>query len=218
MTFTPRTLISVLTLAALVGSGAPVFAHAARLNTQALHTANKITQTDSTMRDLWLGHAFWVRAVVVENINGNAAAAAAAENAAVNNAKFLSAALEPFYGKPASEKTFALLAGHYTAVKQYLLATKAKDSAARDAARNAMFENADQIATFLSTANPHLPVDALRGMLLAHGGHHVVQIQQLENKEYAQEVQTWDAMKNHMYGIADAMTFALAKQFPDRFK
>jgi len=218
MTFTPKALISALALAALMGSGAPAFAHAAHAGAEGLHTANKITQTDSAMRDLWLGHAFWVRAVVVETINGNTAAATAAENAAVDNAKSLAAALEPFYGKPASEKTFTLLAGHYTAVKQYLLATKAKDSAAQDTARKAMFDNADQIATFLSTANPHLPIEALRGMLLAHGGHHVVQIQQLENNEYAQEVQTWDAMKNHMYGIADAMTFALAKQFPDRFK
>lgn len=218
MTSTPKALFSALTLVALMGSGGPAFAHAAHASMASLHTANKITQTDSAMRDLWLGHAFWVRAVVVETINGNSSAATAAENAAVDNAHALAAALEPFYGKPASEKTFTLLAGHYTAVKQYLLATKAKDSAAQDTARKAMFDNADQIATFLSTANPHLPIDALRGMLLAHGGHHVVQIQQLDNNEYAQEVQTWDAMKNHMYGIADAMTFALAKQFPDRFK
>jgi REP element-mobilizing transposase RayT len=218
MTFTPKTLVSALTLAALMGSGAPAFAHAAHASTQNLHATNKITQTDSAMRDLWLGHAFWVRAVVVETINGNSSAATAAENAAVANAHALAAALEPFYGKPASEKTFALLAGHYTAVKQYLLATKAKDSTAQDAARKAMFDNADHIAGFLSSANPHLPIDALRGMLLAHGGHHVVQIQQLQNKEYAQEVQTWEAMKDHMYGIADAMTYALAKQFPNRFK
>jgi hypothetical protein len=218
MTFTPKALISSLALAALMGSGAPALSHSAHTSTESSHIANKITQTDSTMRDLWLGHAFWVRAVVVETINGNTAAAAAAENAAVNNAKSLSAALDPFYGKPASEKTFALLADHYAAVKRYLLATKAKDSAAQDTARKAMFDNADQIAAFLSTANPHLPIDALRSMLLAHGGHHVVQIQQLMNNEYTQEVQTWEAMKDHMYSIADAMTFALAKQFPNRFK
>ena len=207
-----------LALTVLMGASAPAFAHATHTRAEAAQAINQVTQTDLVMRDLWLGHAFWVRMVVVQTLGGNVAAAAVAENAAVNNAKSLSAALEPFYGKPASEKTFTLLAGHYTAVKQYLLATKAKDSAAQDEARKAMFDNAEQIATFLSTANPHLPIDALRGMLLAHGGHHVVQIQQLQNNEYKEEVQTWDAMKDHMYSIADAMTYALAKQFPARFK
>lgn len=55
-------------------------------------------------------------------------------------------------------------------------------------------------------------------MLLAHGGHHVQQIQQIADKQYVQEAQTWDAMKNHMYGIADALTLAIARQFPARFE
>lgn len=218
MTSTPKAIFSAIALAALMGAGTPVLAHTPLGNAEQLHANNPVTQTDAAMRDLWLGHAFWVRMVVVETINGNKAAATAAENAAVSNAQSLAAALEPFYGKPASEKVFTLLAGHYTAVKQYVLATQAKDSKGQNAARQAMFDNADQIAVFLSAANPHLPLDGLRGMLLAHGGHHVLQIQQLEQREYAQEAQTWDAMKSHMYGIADAMTLAIAKQFPTRFE
>ncbi len=218
MTLPPKTIFSAIALAALMGAGTPAFAQPPHGHSEQLHASNKITQTDAAMRDLWLGHAFWVRAVVLETINDNPMAATAAENAAVRNAQSLAAALEPFYGKPASEKVFTLLAGHYTAVKQYLLATKAQNSQGQDAARQAMLDNADQIAVFLSAANPHLPLDGLRGMLLAHGGHHVLQIQQLEQREYAQEAQTWDAMKGHMYGIADAMTFAIAKQFPARFE
>jgi hypothetical protein len=52
---------------------------------------------------------------------------------------------------------------------------------------------------------------------LAHGGHHVQQIQQIKAKQYAEEARTWSAMKDHMYVIADALTGALAKQFPDKF-
>ena len=94
------------------------------------------------------------------------------------------------------------MAGHYGAVKQYLLAARATDTAGQEAGRQAMFKNAEQIATFLSSANPHLPIDALRGMLLAHGGHHILQIQQMIGKQHVQEAQTWEAMKDHMYAIA----------------
>jgi len=58
----------------------------------------------------------------------------------------------------------------------------------------------------------------VRGLLTAHGGHHVQQIQQLHAKQYAEEARTWDAMKNHMYVIADALTNAIAKQFPEKFR
>jgi hypothetical protein len=39
----------------------------------------------------------------------------------------------------------------------------------------------------------------------------------LRDKQYVQEAKTWDAMKNHMYVIADAMAAALVKQFPAKF-
>ena len=78
-------------------------------------------------------------------------------------------------------------------------------------------DNAGEIAVFLSGANPNLPFDTLNGLLLAHGGHHIQQILQLHDKQYQREAQTWEAMKGHMYVIADALAGALAKQFPAKF-
>ncbi|MCI0452982.1 MAG: hypothetical protein L0Z51_11445 [Candidatus Latescibacteria bacterium] len=45
----------------------------------------------------------------------------------------------------------------------------------------------------------------------------MTQIQQLRAKQYDQEAQTWEAMKGHMYVIADTLAGALAKQFPAKF-
>jgi hypothetical protein len=77
--------------------------------------------------------------------------------------------------------------------------------------------NADEIASFLSKANPYLPKDTLQSLLLAHGGHHIQQIQQLKDGKYEAEAQTWDEMKKHVYQIADATADALAKQFAKKF-
>jgi hypothetical protein len=160
---------------------------------------------------------FWVRNVVIETLAKNGAARAAAENEVVANAKQIAAAIEPYYGQAASDELFGLLAGHYGAVKQYLEATVAGSAAKQDAALKNLTDNAGEIASFLSGANPNLPLDTLRGLLIAHGGHHIQQIRQLENKQYAQEAQTWQAMKQHMYVIADALAGAIAKQFPAKF-
>jgi hypothetical protein len=177
----------------------------------------KVNETGAALRDLWVGHVFWVRNVVVSTFAGKRPAAAAAEQEVVANAKRIAAAIEPYYGKDASEKLFGLLAGHYGAIKQYLEATAAGDKGKQDAAFKSLATNATEISRFLSGANPNLRFDTLNGLLLAHGGHHVQQIQQVHSKQYAEEAQTWNAMKGHMYVIADALAEAIAKQFPKQF-
>ncbi len=213
-----QSLIATSILVALLVPVAPAFAqHAEHVVIAQAPAAAKVAETGAALRDLWVGHVFWVRNVVVDTIAGNKKAAAAAEKEVVANARQIAGAIEPYYGKEASEKLFGLLAGHYGAVKQYLDATAAGSKAKQDAAVKNLTGNATGIAKFLSGANPNLPFETLNGLLLAHGGHHIQEIQQLKGKEYAQEAQTWEAMKKHMYVIADALAGALAKQFPAKF-
>lgn len=213
-----RSVIAASIAAAFLAPAAPVFAqHAEHVAVAQAPAPAKVAETGAVLRDLWVGHVFWVRNVVVDTFAGNKAAAAAAEKEVVANARQIAAAIETYYGKEASEKLFGLLAGHYGAVKQYLDATTAGSKAKQDSAVRNLTGNATEIAKFLSGANPNLPFDTLNGLLLAHGGHHIQEIQQLKSKEYAQEAQTWEAMKKHMYVIADALAGALAKQFPAKF-
>lgn len=177
----------------------------------------KVATTKAALRDLWIGHVFWVRNVVVATFDHNKAAEAEAENQVVANAKAIAGVLEPYYGADAKDKMFKLLAGHWGAVKAYLDATVANDKKKQDAATQQLLANADEIATFLSTANPNLPKETLVSLLQAHGGHHIAQIQQLQAKKYADEAKTWGDMTQHMYTIADALVDGIAKQFPDKF-
>lgn len=177
----------------------------------------KTFQTAVELRDLWLGHIFWVRNVSVAAINKNDSAVKTSEKQAVANAQAIAASIEPFYGAPARDKFFKLLAGHYGAVKAYLDAAVARDVSAQAKATQSLTSNADEIATFLSQANPYLSKEALQGLLLAHGSHHIQQIQQLSDRNYDAEAQTWEEMKKHVYQIADATADALAKQFAKKF-
>lgn len=136
----------------------------------------------------------------------------------VANAKAIAGAIEPFYGAAASETLFGLLAGHWGAISDYLDATRADSKADQDAAFEQLVANANEIAQFLGSANPHLPVDTLRSLLTAHGSHHVQQIQQFDAGQFEQEAETWAMMKDHMYVIADALAGGIARQFPDKFR
>ena len=177
-----------------------------------------VAATQDALRDLWIGHVFWVRDVVDARLEDNGKQAKAAEQQVVANAQAIAGAIEPFYGADASDRLFELLAGHWGAISDYLDATLADRSSRQDRAADRLAANARDIAAFLSSANPNWPEETLRGLLATHGAHHVQQIQQLHAEQYEEEAATWAAMKDHMYVIADALTAGLAKQFPDKFE
>jgi hypothetical protein len=212
-----RTIVTILPALAFASllAASPVQAD---MQMSALPTGSaKVLETDAALRNLWVDHVFWVRNVVIATLGKQAAAAKVAEGEVVANAHGLADAIKPFYGDKAGDALFQLLAGHYGAIKAYLTATAAGDKKGQDKATADLLANADKIATFLSSANPNLPKDTVLGLLQAHGGHHINQIQQLKAGQYAEEAQTWAAMQEHMYVIADALTGAIAKQFPDKF-
>lgn len=178
----------------------------------------KTVELRLALRDLWISHIFWVRNEVLMTKLGNTDAAKAAGDKAVENAKAIAGSVSPFYGQAASDKLFGLLAGHYGAVKEYMGAVYAGKKDAQDAATAQMKKNADEIAAFLSGANPNnWPKETLASALLAHVGHHMAQIDQLNANDYAGEANTWEAMKKHMYVIADVLAGGIVKQFPKKF-
>jgi hypothetical protein len=176
-----------------------------------------VLETKMALRDLWVEHAFWIRSYVLATDAGDEAQRKVAEDEVVNNAKALAATIAPFYGQAAADSLLKLLAGHWTAVRDYNTATVKHSKAGQDRAVKAITANAHEIARFLGGANPYLPEDAVFGLLSAHGAHHVAQINQIAANDFRSEARTWEAMRKHMLVIADSISDALARQFPDRF-
>ena len=178
----------------------------------------RVAEMQKDFRDLWLGHIFMIQHVVLVNVINDSAAREAADKQVLANAKQIANTFKPFYGEARSEKLFTLLSGHYAAVKEYSEATIAANMRQQDAALSRMGTNADDIDVFFNGVNPHhLPKGTIRGLIEAHGAHHVLQINQYKKKEYAKLEETWSIMRQHVYVIADTLTTALAKQFPDKF-
>jgi len=177
----------------------------------------KAVELRETLRDLWVGHIFWVRNVALTTKLGDAEAAKVAEENVVKNAHEIADAVIPFYGKEAANRLFGLLAGHYGAIKEYMTASYAENKEGKDVAFDKLKKNAEEIAAFLSSANPNWPKETLVSLLLAHGGHHVAQINAFEEKNFSSEAQIWNAMIKHIYVIADALGKGIVKQFPKKF-
>ena len=82
-----QSLLAAAILAAFLAPAAPAFAqHAGHAVVAQAPATAKVAETGAALRDLWLGHAFWVRNVAVDTFAGNKAAAAAGEVHATDEA------------------------------------------------------------------------------------------------------------------------------------
>jgi hypothetical protein len=176
-----------------------------------------VAELQQNLRDLWVGHIFWVRHVVSNIATNDPEERDAAEKEVETNTRQIASTMTPFYGEVASEKLFSLLDANIDAVREYSEATTSGDKRQQDAALAHLASNADEIADFLSHLNPYLQKDIVRGLIATHGAHHVLQINQYKAKDYAPIGATWPMMRQHIYVIADTLTTALAKQFPSKF-
>ncbi len=205
-----------LVLLALAAGGQPAVQASTPTSPPATAAAPAAPKLHAALRGLWQGHVAHTRAYALAVKAGDAAAARQAGDDVVSNATAIADAVAGFYGKEAGTRMLQLLAGHWGAVKAMTDAEHAGDSPAHAAALQDLTRNAGEIARFLAAANPHLGEDALRGLLMAHGGHHVAQIGEIMRGDSAAEAQTWKAMQAHMDVIANALADAIARQFPDK--
>jgi hypothetical protein len=170
----------------------------------------------AAMRELWHGHIVHTREYAMAVHAHKDADQKKAADAVVANAKQISDAVAGFYGKPGGDRMLELLGAHWAGVQSLTDARGKADAAAADKAMSDLTINAGDIAKFLSGANPNLPNDTVRGLMLAHVAHHSQQIQQIMAGDTQGEAATWAAMQQHMDTLADALAGAIAKQFPDK--
>jgi hypothetical protein len=168
------------------------------------------------LRALWHGHVEQTREYAMAVKADDKAHADKSAAGVVANATSISKAVASFYGAPAGDEMLRLLGGHWGGVKALTDAQHKADEAGVQKAMDGLIANAGEIAVFLAGANPNLPEDTVRGLLVAHGGHHAAQVKQIMAGDTAGEAVTWTAMQAHMDVIADALAAAIAKQFPDK--
>ena len=202
--------VLVLALAVLVGSDG---------ESRAAGDVNpaRVTEMKKDFRDLWLGHIYWVQHTVLNSATRSLAERDAVKKKIDANTKQIANTIAPFYGEARSQQFLNLLDLNISAVREYSEATVAGNKSQQDAALVRLASNADDFGAFFSSINPHLSESTVRGLIAAHGAHHVLQINQYQKKDYAHLDETWKMMRKHVYVIADTLTDALVKQFPDKF-
>ncbi len=168
------------------------------------------------LRDLWVDHTGWTRNYIISFIAGLPDTNLVAERL-LKNQEDIGNAIKPFYGTQAANELTSLLKAHITGAVELLKAAKAGNTTGAAAAEKKWYENADQIATFLSRANPNWSKEALKNMLDNHLALTKAEAVARLTGNYADDIATYDKVRQEANMMSDALVNGIVKQFPNKF-
>jgi hypothetical protein len=168
------------------------------------------------MRDLWADHVVWTRAYIVAAVADDPSASSALARL-MRNQEELGSAIAPYYGGPAGARLTALLKEHISIAGELVGAAKARDDAKVKGADARWHRNAEEIATFLSEANPNWNRGDLVRMLNEHLALTTQEATLRLQKNWREDTATFDRIYDQAMMMADALSDGVIRQFPARF-
>jgi len=169
------------------------------------------------MRSLWEQHVEWTRMYII-SAAANLPDKEATTNRLLQNQVDIGNAVAEYYGRPAGDQLTGLLKSHILIAADLVNAAKAGDKAGVDATNHKWRENAEDIAKFLSGANPgNWSKKTLENMLLKHLDQTLSEATHRLHGDYAADARDYDAIEQHALMMADALSDGIIKQFPMKF-
>lgn len=172
---------------------------------------------DQQMRKLWEDHITWTRLFIV-SAAANLPDESATANRLFQNQVDIGDAIKPFYGDAAGNQLTALLHDHIVLAAQIIAAAKAGDSAGVASASAAWYANANQIAEFLSSANPkNWPLDQMRAMMKSHLDLTLQEAVDRLNGNFPADIADYERVHVEILAMADVLSDGIIAQFPQKF-
>ena len=200
-------VIALVTFALLVPAGAAP--------SMTMSAADKL---HSDMRKLWEDHITWTRLYIVSVAAGLPDKDATAQRL-IQNQVDIGNAIKPYYGDAAGTKLTELLKEHILGAADLLAAAKAGNQAEVAKQKARWSKNADDIAVFLSGANPkNWPESTMKAEMKMHLDLTLKEALDRFGGKYADDIKDYDDVHAHILKLADTLTNGITAQFPDKFK
>lgn len=169
------------------------------------------------VRKLWEDHVTWTRVYIISALAGLPEADTAAQRLLQNQVD-IGDALKPFYGDPAGSQLTALLKDHILTAAGLLAAAKSGDNAKVESVSKSWYDNANQIAGFLNSANPDgWPLSDMQSMMKTHLDLTLEEATARLKGDWAGDVAAYDKVHAEILGMADMLAEGIIQQFPDKF-
>ena len=170
------------------------------------------------MRKLWEDHITWTRIFII-SAAADLPDKAAATDRLLQNQVDIGNAIKPYYGDAAGNQLTTLLKEHITTAAEVVTAAKAGDKAKQDDATKRWFTNADQIADFLSKANPKSwPQAEMRKMMRDHLNLTTEEVVARLQGNWAADIAAYDKVHDQILHMADMLSAGIISQHAAKFK
>jgi len=169
------------------------------------------------MRKLWEDHITWTRLYIVSAVAGLPNTEATTQRLLQNQVD-IGNAIKPYYGDAAGDQLTTLLKDHILGAAALLTAAKAGDTAGVQAASDKWYANANDIAAFLSNANPkNWPLSALQADMKTHLDQTLTEAVDHLKGNYTADIADYEMVHEHILMMADTLSDGIIAQFPDQF-
>ncbi len=169
------------------------------------------------MRQLWEEHIVYTRNFIISALAGLDDTGKIAERL-LKNQDDIGNAIKPIYGEEAGNKLAALLRDHILIAADIVKAAKAGDNEGVGAGEKRWARNADDIAVFLSSANPNWQLQSLKNMLYVHLALTTTEVVSRIKKDWPSDIEAYDKGHAHMLMFSDLLADGIVKQFPKKFQ
>jgi hypothetical protein len=171
----------------------------------------------AAMTKLWEDHIVWTRMVIVDFAAGFPDLKTA-ETRLLRNQTDIGNAIKPYYGAAAGNALTRLLRTHILEAVPVLEAAKAGNKAELADAVHAWFANANQIAAFLTQANPQgWPLSMTTSMMKRHLALTTSEAVARLQGRWAADVAAYDRVHSEILQMANMLSSGIISQFPNRF-
>ena len=193
------------------------YAESSKDNTSKITYTKSSVDLNAGMRKLWEDHVFYTRNFIISTLANLEDANKIAERL-LKNQDDIGNAIKVYYGETAGNKLSKLLRDHILIAADVVNAAKAGNDVELKKASNKWSANADDIAVFLSNANPNWPKQTLIDMLHKHLDLTTAEVVARLKKDWSADIKAFDNGIDHMLIFSDTLSSGIVKQFPDKFK
>jgi hypothetical protein len=171
----------------------------------------------STMDRLWEEHVMWTRLAII-SLTTNAPDTQATVARLLRNQTDIGNAVKPFYGAAAGKQLTALLREHILIAADLIGVAQKGDQAGVSAQQARWTKNADEIATFLSKANPrYWKLGEMKTMMHNHLRLTTDEVVARLRQDWPADVKAYDRVEREILQMSTMLSDGLVSQFPARF-
>lgn len=168
------------------------------------------------MQRLWIDHVVWTRQYVIAAVDERPELEAATARL-LKNQEDIGSAVVPFYGKAAGKQLTDLLKQHILIAVDLVAAAKAGDQKKFKTFDKKWDANAEDIATFLGGANPHLTKKDVVDLLYLHLSLTKDEAVARITNDFGKDTAVFDQILTEILTLSDALSHAIIEQFPSKF-